>query len=178
MIWWVFVGSALLLAVERIAYVLIWHHPGRFRACCAAPIVRRLGQPVDVVRSLFLACKVIQAAVFGAWIYLHGGGDFQPLEAGLMVIAAGSLFILVGQILNFGVFLRLGTAGVFYGSRFGHEVAWCRAFPFSLLSHPQYVGTVLSIWGLFLITRFPHPDWYVLPALETAYYGLGARLEQ
>ena len=43
---------------------------------------------------------------------------------------------------------------------------------------PQYVGTVLSIWGFFLVMRFPHDDWLVLPVLETIYYTLGARLER
>jgi methylene-fatty-acyl-phospholipid synthase len=76
------------------------------------------------------------------------------------------------------VFYRLGAVGVFYGNRLGHTIPWCRTFPFSCLSHPQYVGTVLSIWGLFLAMRFPQPDWFVLPALETAYYVARAHLEQ
>jgi hypothetical protein len=45
-------------------------------------------------------------------------------------------------------------------------------------AHPQYVGVALTIWGVFLILRFPHGDWMVPPALETAYYILGARLER
>ena len=36
----------------------------------------------------------------------------------------------------------------------------------------------MSIWGFFLIMRFPHGDWFVLPALETVYYALGAYYEQ
>jgi len=56
-------------------------------------------------------------------------------------------------------------------------VVRCRAFPFSLLSHPQYVGTVLTIWGAFLLLRFPHDDWYALPVLETIYYTAGAWFE-
>jgi hypothetical protein len=47
-----------------------------------------------------------------------------------------------------------------------------------VLRHPQYVGTVLAIWGLFLAVRFPHDDWYVLPVLETVYYAAGAYFEQ
>ena len=56
--------------------------------------------------------------------------------------------------------------------------AQCQAFPFSWLRHPQYVGTVLTIWGLFLTVRFPHDDWYVLPVLETVYYAVEAYFEQ
>jgi hypothetical protein len=81
-------------------------------------------------------------------------------------------------MLNMSVFYRLGKVGVFYGRQLGYEIPWCRAFPFSLLRHPQYVGTLLSIWGFFLVMRFPHNDWYLLPTLETVYYVLGAYFEQ
>jgi len=53
----------------------------------------------------------------------------------------------------------------------------CREFPFSLLSYPQYVGTMLTIWGVFLALRSPHADWYVLPAVETVYYAAATWLE-
>lgn len=46
------------------------------------------------------------------------------------------------------------------------------------MRHPQYVGAVLSIWGFFILLRYPEPDdWVTLPLLETAYYALGARFE-
>jgi methylene-fatty-acyl-phospholipid synthase len=173
-----FVAAALLLAIERIAYVVITRHPAAFLAWCSLPIVRRLGRPLDVVRALFVTFKIIQAAVFAVWIDRHGGGDLRPLDAGWPPLAAGAILIVAGQLLNVGVFFRLGRAGVFYGRSLGHDVPRCSAFPFSVFSHPQYVGTVLSIWGLFLITRFPQRDWLVLPALETAYYALGARFER
>jgi hypothetical protein len=31
--------------------------------------------------------------------------------------------------------------------------------------------------GFFIAMRFPYHDWYLLPALETVYYGIGAWLE-
>src|SRR5262245_8502526 len=178
MIWPLVVVAAVLLAVERIAYVMIWRYSEPFSALSATWPLRWLGGPVEVVRAVFVVCKAIQAAVFVSWIYLHAGAGGDVVSGSWPIVAAGCLVVVAGQVLNFGVFLRLGTTGVFYGNRFGHDVAWCQAFPFSLLAHPQYVGTVMSIWGLFLITRFPHIDWYVLPMLETAYYGIGAKLEQ
>jgi methylene-fatty-acyl-phospholipid synthase len=93
-------------------------------------------------------------------------------------LGIGGTLIVAGQILNCGVFYRLGKVGVFYGNKLGYDIPWSRAFPFSLFKHPQYVGTVCSIWGFFLIMRFPHQDWYMLPALETVYYVLGASLER
>ena len=93
-------------------------------------------------------------------------------------LGLGGALLVVGQILNVSVFYRLGKVGVFYGNKLGYEIPWCRAFPFSVLKHPQYVGTLLSIWGFFLIMRFPHDDWYLLPTVETMYYVLGAYFEQ
>jgi methylene-fatty-acyl-phospholipid synthase len=176
MTWRLFVCAAVLLSLERIAYVLIWRHPERFGAWCARSAGGGQGPPVERVRALFFVFKAIQAAVFAGWISAHGGA--APASAGLPAVAAGIALVAAGQVLNLGVFARLGTTGVFYGNRFGCDVPWCRAFPFSVLSHPQYVGTVLSIWGLFLMTRYPYSDWYLLPALETGYYWVGARLER
>ena len=90
---------------------------------------------------------------------------------------AGGLLLVVGQTLSTLVFYRLGRDGIFFGDRLGHPVPWCRAFPFSVLAHPQYVGAVLSIWGFFLIARFPQDDWILLPAVETGLYVLGTCLE-
>ena len=64
------------------------------------------------------------------------------------------------------------------GDRLGYAVTRTTAFAFSRLRHPQYVGAVLTIWGLFALLRFPAADWYLVPALETLYYGVGARLEE
>ena len=75
------------------------------------------------------------------------------------------------------MFAKLGATGVFYGNRFGHDVRWRYGFPFSWFRHPQYVGTVATIWGVFLALRWPDPDWIVLPLIETAYYVAGAWLE-
>ena len=162
--------------MERLAYAWIWRHPEEFRAWCDRVTVDGI-RPVDGLRYLFYGFKVLQLAVFAGWCYLHGG-RLVRFDAGAGPIAAGALLIGIGQLLNFAVFYRLGNIGVFYGNRFGHLSLSCRRFPFSIFEHPQYVGAVLSIWGLFLILRFPHEDWIALPLLETAYYYLGARAER
>jgi methylene-fatty-acyl-phospholipid synthase len=109
---------------------------------------------------------------------MPGQTSSAPLRGGVLSLVVGGALIVVGQSLNLSVFYRLGRVGVFYGNRFGYEISWRREFPFSLLQHPQYVGTVLSIWGFFLVLRFPHDDWYLLPTLETVYYAVGAYFEQ
>ena len=51
--------------------------------------------------------------------------------------------------------------------------------PLAFLDRHQcdYVGTLLTIWGGFMLVRFPHDDWYALPILETLYYLAGMWLE-
>ncbi|HEY7651966.1 MAG TPA: methyltransferase [Methylomirabilota bacterium] len=167
--------AALLLAVERGCYVWIARAPGSFRRWCARPPVARLGEPIAVVRALFIAFKALQATVFVGWCLLLGGGSPTPRDG--VAWGLGAVLMLVGQMLSVLVFYRLGRVGIFFGDRLGYEVQWCRAFPFSVLTHPQYIGAVMTIWGFFVITRFPHDDWILLPVLETVYYVAGAYLE-
>ena len=174
---WALVAAAVVLSVERACYVWIARAPRRFSAWCTRPTVARLGEPVVVVRKLFYGFKVVQLSVFAWWWWVFGSSGFAVSHA-LPALGVGSLLVLVGQTLNWSVFYRLGTVGVFYGDRLGHDVPRCRDFPFSLFTHPQYVGTVLSIWGFFVATRFPHDDWALLPALETGYYVIGTYLEE
>jgi hypothetical protein len=166
-------AAALLLSIERIAYAIVWHRPDVLRR------LARFGEPVDALRRLFYGFKAIQAGVFLGWLAWFGGGlaGIAP-TSDRVALAAGIALAAAGQILNASVFVRLGRVGVFYGARFGHSVPWVEGFPFSLLAHPQYAGTVLTIWGFCLATRFPHADWVALPLLETVYYVAGALLER
>jgi protein-S-isoprenylcysteine O-methyltransferase Ste14 len=54
---------------------------------------------------------------------------------------------VAGQSLNAGIFNAIGHAGVYYGFKLGHQIPWVNGFPFNVVSHPQYVGAVLSVWG-------------------------------
>lgn len=166
--------AAALLSVERLAYVYVWRYPAAFRRICAR--TRIAENPVSGLERLFYGFKLIQIGVFTAWILGFSGG-FPQLGDEPFAALVGGLLIVAGQALNFGAFWRLGRVGIFYGIRFGHEVPWCTRFPFSLVRHPQYVGTVLSIWGLFLACRFPHADWLLIPLLQTFYYCAGAFFE-
>ena len=175
---WALLGVAVLLSLERLCYVWIWRAPEAFRTWCARPAVARVGEPVDIVQKLFYGFKVIQSVVFVGWCYVYSHGALWPLSGSAWSLGLGGTLLVVGQILNMSVFYRLGKVGVFYGNKLGYALPWCRAFPFSVLEHPQYVGTVLSIWGFFLVMRFPYDDWYLLPIVETMYYVLGAYFEQ
>lgn len=173
-----FLVAAALLSLERVCYIWVWRFPESFRTLCRGALGGILGEPVDALRWIFYCFKVLQLLVFVGWCYIYGNGSLWPASESLLPPAVGLLLIAVGQPFNIGVFYRLGSKGVFYGNRFGYEIPWSNAFPFSLLRHPQYVGAVLSIWGFFIAMRFPRPDWYLLPSLETIFYFLGACLEQ
>lgn len=175
-VWELLAPAALLLAGERACYVWIARAPGSFQRWCARPVVARVGEPVAVVRALFLGFKALQVMVFAGWCLALR--DASPAVVHGAALGVGAVLVLAGQTLSTLVFYRLGQVGIFYGDRLGHEVAWCRAFPFSALAHPQYVGAVMTIWGFFLVARFPHPDWYLLPALESVYYVVGTYLEK
>jgi methylene-fatty-acyl-phospholipid synthase len=169
--------AAVLLAIERVTYVWIWRRPDSFPALCRRAGWSSGGAAVHVLERLFWGFKLLQLLVFIGWCYAYANGSVWPAATRAMPAAIGTGLIVVGQILNLGVFYRLGLTGVFYGSRFGYEIEWSTEFPFSILSHPQYVGAVTSIWGFFIAMRFPHPDWFLVPMLETIYYSIGAWLE-
>jgi methylene-fatty-acyl-phospholipid synthase len=175
---WSLIIAAILLSLERLCYAFVWRWPRAFVAFCNRPVVACAGEPVDVLRWLFYGFKGMQLGVFIGWCYVYGHGTLVLPGEDPLVLSIGGGLIIVGQLLNFGVFYRLGKVGVFYGNKFGYHIPWQNGFPFSFLKHPQYVGTLCSIWGFFLAMRFPHDDWYVLPLLETVYYTLGAYIEQ
>jgi len=170
--------AAALLAPERLAYVWVWRHPKSFEQVCARWLSPGRADPVESLHGLFWVFKALQIGVFLSWCWLHGGGALSPASSSPAVWAAGGLLLVAGQTLNLSVFWRLGKVGVFYGNRFGHAVPWCSHFPFSVLRHPQYAGTVVAIWGFFVLMRFPEPDWIALPLLETLYYVVGNHFEQ
>ena len=58
-----------------------------------------------------------------------------------LILAAG------GQSLNAGIFRAIGHAGVYYGFKLGEEIPWVDGFPFNVVSHPQYVGSVMTVWA-------------------------------
>jgi methylene-fatty-acyl-phospholipid synthase len=168
-----FTVAAAILVVERLTYFAVWHWPAWFDRLCR----ERLRSPVDALASLFILFKFIQLAVFVGWCLVHDG-RLIPGHRSAGVLWASAALLCAGQALNVSVFRSLGRTGVFYGARFGYDVPWQGRFPFSWFDHPQYVGALLTIWGFFVLTRFPAPDWTALPLLETVYYAFGAYFEQ
>jgi methylene-fatty-acyl-phospholipid synthase len=177
MFFWILLLSAALLSIERISYFLIWRYPETFRSLCSRSEIAAFAEPIDVLEKLFYLFKTIQLSVFIGWCIVFADGALPLPSGGLLATMAGGILILIGQLLNLSVFYRLGKHGVFYGNKLGYDIPWCHGFPFTISRHPQYLGTLISIWGFFLIMRFPNDDWIVLPAIQTLYYALGAHIE-
>lgn len=168
---------AVLLSFERITYYFVSRYPRLWQALCARYPLSVFANPVDALRKLFYGFKVLQLGVFWGWCVVFGHSLIPLPSAPMAGWIAGAGLVGFGQLLNLSVFSRLGTVGVFYGAQLGHSVPWVEGFPFSLIRHPQYLGTLMSIWGFFIVMRFPHGDWFYLPLLETVYYAWGAYCE-
>jgi phosphatidyl-N-methylethanolamine N-methyltransferase len=74
----------------------------------------------------------------------------------------------VWQVLNVKTFDAIGAVGVYYGTKLGHRVDWNNGFPFNVVSHPQYVGSVLTVWGLLLGAKSIYPT---IPLISTMVVG-------
>lgn len=176
MFWTLLFVATLLLGIERVSYWYVWNHPERFAACVRLQPQLTGSDPVLALRRLFYGFKAIQVGVLLGWCMLFGS-TWLPLPTAGTAALVGGLLLLIGQVLNFSVMWRLGHDGVFYGNRFGRPIEWQTGFPFSLVSHPQYLGALLSVWGFMLVMRYPDPDWIALPLVSSAWYAWGATVE-
>ena len=79
------------------------------------------------------------------------------------------------QTLNVSMYNAIGKKGVYYGEKLGSKVPWCTSFPFSVVCHPQYVGSVLSIWGVFALVYAQGPAtlWTVATYWTGLYFVTG-----
>ena len=153
---WLLLFAAALLSLERLCYIYISRAPERFRRFCTGRQWRILGSRSMSYGSSSMALRGFNSPCFSGGAMSMDEGSLSPTGRGILPLAIGRALIVAGQMLNCGVFYRLGKVGVFYGNKLGYDIPWSRAFPFSWFKHPQYVGTVWSIWGFFLIMRFPH----------------------
>eukprot|EP00924_Labyrinthula_sp_SR-Ha-C_P011678 snap_masked-scaffold_17-processed-gene-5.23-mRNA-1 protein AED:0.30 eAED:0.30 QI:0/0/0/0.5/1/1/2/0/171 len=159
-----YLTASLALCMERIAYGVVWKKPSIFSLCAAQ--YGFSGKEPEFIYVLVKLFKVIQLIVFLCWYFKYVGRDgFDiSLPQGLF----SSSLLIAGQILNLMVWKRIGLDGVCYGCKFGRNVPWCTKFPFSLFNHPQYLGVILTVWGVFFLFYKQCPnDWFILPLVET-----------
>jgi len=136
----------------------------RHRPKAVAKLAKELnkeGQEPEFILSAVSAFKVVQVAVFGSWYYLHFGFNLPPAQPSPQVALVSLVVFAVGQILNLSVWYQIGKDGVCYGVKYGRTIPWCTSFPYNVLSHPQYTGAILTVWGIFgLLAQSAPNDWF------------------
>lgn len=63
------------------------------------------------------------------------------------------------------IYKAIGVDGVYYGTKLGAKVPWCTDFPFNVVAHPQYVGSVLTVLGFTVLVWSQAPPGFGLVAL-------------
>jgi protein-S-isoprenylcysteine O-methyltransferase Ste14 len=109
-------------------------------------------EPVAAFKSAAVALKV------ASWTLVAVNLDVDPTLALYVawwpVYACAVALVLFGQLLNYRVYELLGVEGVYYGTRFGKQIAWVTAWPYSWINNPQYVGCILTLVGGALFLPF------------------------
>lgn len=90
------------------------------------------------------------------------------------------LLACYGQSLNVGIFQAIGHDGVYYGFKLGKTIPWVNGWPFDTVSHPQYVGSVMTVWALVALVwgQAPHAALAIMAGFWTLVYVVTAVQEQ
>lgn len=139
--------------VPHLLYAFVWKFPKTFQA-----VIGKNTDPVTAFEAIAVILKLLQFLSFGMW-YTYSFKWQWSADSILdyVRILLGAIFLLVGQLLNVAVFKALGSAGVYYGVKFGRKIPWCTRFPFNLgIRDPQYVGSVITFWGIALLLYTSH----------------------
>lgn len=162
----------LALASPHILYALIWLRPNAWR--------KPFGdKSTDALAVVATGLKVLQGAACWLWLSGQRNGDlcldFSSVQAWRWYTCA--VLVGAGQTLNIGTYLTLGRTGVYYGSKLGHSIPWVNGFPFSLVSHPQYFGSALTLWGAGALASAFQPLCWNVTLYWTALYAATALIE-
>jgi methylene-fatty-acyl-phospholipid synthase len=149
---------SLLLSPERIFYIVVNYNPH---------VVTKLFHKNEVrfISRMCLFFKMYQAGIF----YLY----FVNYDIHLNFSLLGTLLILKGQLLNLYCFYLLKEEGIFYGNQFNKQLPWITTFPYNVMQNPQYIGVIISIWGMWFNTTDP----YTIPMISSVLYYIGAKVE-
>ena len=166
------------LSLPHLWYTWLWRSPQKWVARC-----KRVQQDPSLAMMKFAAMlKVVQFSAFVLWLcsfatqmdVLRGVHARLLAQDTTMLIAVALL--IVGQALNTGAMKAISVDGIYYGVRFGKKIPWCTSWPYGGLfsvPHPQYVGSVLTVWALVLGACLPvhyHSGALCLGAVWTIFY--------
>ncbi|DBA74416.1 hypothetical protein WJX77_005370 [Trebouxia sp. C0004] len=126
--------------------------------------------PLNTFAAFATVFKVLQFSMLSLWWLADEWDVPQISKIPTTHLLLGVGLVGVGQTLNVSMYNAIGKKGVYYGEKLGSKVPWCTSFPFSVVSHPQYVGSVLSIWGVFALLYAQGPA--TLCVVATYWTGL------
>merc|ERR1712228_796583 len=99
----------------------------------------------------------------------------DPSKFLLVNVLLGTALLAVGQVLNVTVYRAIGKDGVYYAKQFGMPtLPWYEGFPYNVLENPQYVGVIMTCWGIYVIlgdSLNPLDIFYCVPWAFTIIYG-------
>jgi methylene-fatty-acyl-phospholipid synthase len=134
---------AAALASPHLVYSFVWFFPNIW--------MKAYGRwSVQVFESLAWLLKLVQFSAVAAWLAVREAtiDDLVDLIHTEPLLAVGGAGLIgIGQVLNAGIFRAIGHKGVYYGFKLGHVIPWAEGFPFTVVRHPQYVGSVATVWG-------------------------------
>mmetsp|Transcript_18198 Transcript_18198/g.47454 ORF Transcript_18198/g.47454 Transcript_18198/m.47454 type:complete len:228 (-) Transcript_18198:1166-1849(-) len=148
-----FGGLVAALSLVYLGHAYIWNFPDTFvKRCTALPLSLLGSTPVQVFSKIEIIGKVQQlVTVVAVWGVGNATSAVAAAATGTAGVGLwyGLGFIAIGQLLNVATYAAIGDAGVYYGFKLGEKIPWCYGFPFNTgLRHPQYVGVVLTTWGI------------------------------
>lgn len=147
------IGLAVLplLWMHSYTYSYIWLKPEKYAKFCHQKM--RQSNPIKVYAGISVSMKLLQVGLMLLIaLYYKGATLFisdlyqTSWKRWCVTLMLGTM----GQFLNATVYYQIGIDGVYYGCKLGKEIPWNTNFPFNLgMRHPQYMGAILSWWGLF-----------------------------
>lgn len=165
----------VVLALPHFLFAYVWLRPRSWHRAFGS-------KDVDAFAALAAAGKLLQIWTFVMWAWAnHADGVCAWSAVTLPQFLNAVLLIALGQALNYATFRALGRSGVYYGTRLGHKgLPWVHSYPFNVVPHPQYVGSVLTIWGTILLLHhmLPLPDALYVAVWWSALYLVTALQER
>lgn len=159
-----------ILSLPHLLYVWLWTRPQDLRNVAE--------RPVATFANLAYALKGVQFATVIYWWMQTQGNVFEWKDTNLLQVVLAAALLAIGQALNVGIYRAIGKPGVYYGCRLGESVPWHDGFPFNVVRHPQYVGAVLTVWGMVsLVFRTTHPGLLGVATFWTTLYTITALIE-
>jgi len=142
---WLPLITSVFVSVLHGLYGVVWLRPASFIKRCQ----RRRMKPFETFVHMALILRALQLST----LFLNWAWSLLVLGAfHWSTFLIGAVCCAVGQALNVYVFQTLGKEGVFYGNRFGKTIPWVSSWIFDTISHPQYVGCVLSYVGVWMLS--------------------------